>query len=196
VVDVTAKAYAESRLQQEINHRSAGDVHVHANIASFPFLGRLAVQQQVHQVELTAPDINTGPLTVENVRLVLDGVRINRNTLVKDQQVVVEKIAQGRAEADITEDSLSNALGTRVRIGNGKVSADVLGHTVSADVAVKGNELTLKVPGLPLPALAVPGSDLLPCLGEASIGDGRIHFSCAVHGIPPVVVNLVNGQST
>ena len=171
-------------------------MQVHADIQSFPFLGRIAVQQQVKEVEFSSPDIKSGPLTLENVRLVLDGVRIDRNKLVQDQDVVVEGIDQGRAEADITEESLSNALGTPVRIANGGVTADVLGRKVTADVAVKGNEPTVKIPGLPLPALTVPGSDLLPCLGEAAVGDGRIHFSCQVHGIPPVVVKLVNGKST
>ena len=196
VVDVTARAYAESRLQSEINRRSRGEVQVHANIDSFPFLGRIAVQQEVREVELTSPDIKSGPLIVENVRLVLDDVQIDRNALLKDQKVVVESVTTGRAEADITEESLSAALGTQVHIAAGKVTADVVGRTVTADLAVRGNELTVRIPGLLLPPLVLPGSDLLPCLGDAQVGDGRIHFSCEVHGIPPAVVKLVNGAST
>ena len=166
---------------------------MHARIHSFPFLGRLLVQQKVSQVVMSSDEVKTGPLTFSGVRLSMDDVEVSRSELIENQKVVITGIGKTSATGDLTAASLSDAIGVPAQIGNGKVSVKVAGVEVSAQVEATAKGLTVRVPGVPVPALTIPGSDLLPCLGGLQLEDGRIHFSCTVPGIPPAVLRLVNG---
>jgi len=194
-LDFAAKSYAQSQLQQEVNKRATADTSVHASIRSFPFLGRLLVQQKVSRVALASAEVKTGSLVFSDVSLSMNDVKVDRNQLLKNQKVLITSIGQTTASADLTAQALSDAVGVPVQIADGKVTAKVVGQEVTAQVEATPNGLAIRVVGLPLPAFTIPGSDLLPCLGGTKVGDGRIHFSCTVEGIPPAVVRLVNGKA-
>lgn len=196
MLDVAARAYAQSQLQQTVNERTTSGAKVHAEIQSFPFLGRLLVQQKVSKVVLSSAEVKTGSLTFTSVELSMNDVKLSRSDLIQNQKVVITAIGTTTASGDLTASALSDAVGAPIQIGNGKVSARVAGIDVGARVQATGKGLTVQIPGLPLPALTIPGSDLLPCLGGLQLQDGRIHFSCTVPGIPPAVLRLVNGTST
>src|SRR5438477_11602576 len=108
--DLAAKAYAQSRLQQAINGRSGADATVHAKIHSFPFLGRLLVQQKVSGVTLTSAQVKSSALTFSNVSLSLDDVKVDRGKLVRNQRVLITAIGKGSASADVTAADLSAAV--------------------------------------------------------------------------------------
>jgi hypothetical protein len=137
--------------------------------------------------------VKTGTLTFTSVRLALHDVKVSRSQLVKNQKVVITSIGRSSASGDLTAAALSDAVGVPVQIANGKVTVRVAGQDVTAQVEATAKGLAVRVPGLPVPALTIPGTDLLPCLGGLQVGDGRIHFSCTVPGIPPAVLRLVNG---
>ena len=195
VADVTARAYAESRLQTAVDQHGGPDVRARAQISSFPFLGRLLVAQDVSHVDLHVDDLGVNGLTFDRVDLALSGVRVDRQKLVADQRVHVTGIDRGEVSADLSQAALSTALGTDVEIIDGKVQALVLGHRVGADVEVRDNRLSLRVAGVTLPTFAIPGTALLPCLGNARVLDGHIRFSCTVDQVPPAVLNLINGAA-
>jgi hypothetical protein len=195
VVDLTAKVYAQSQLQQAVNEHAGSDVQAKATISSFPFLGRLMFQQRVDQVHLHVTDFAIDKFTFASVDVNLHGVHIDRNRLFKDQEVRVTEIDHGTATAEITTEELSAAVGAKVEITAGGVVFDVLGKSVKADVQVRDNRLTLQVAGLSLPAVTVPRTSLLPCIDNLQVLDGRLHFSCSLNGVPPAILDLINGAA-
>lgn len=166
-----------------------------AHISSFPFLGRLLVSQDVSHVDVHIDDLAVTGLTFAVVDVDFTGVRVDRNELLTDQRVRVTGIDEGAVTAELDQQALSSALGTRVEIVNGRVEVDALGRKVAADVEVRDNRLALRVAGVNLPTFTVPGTALLPCLGNADVLDGRIRFSCTVHQVPPALLDLINGAA-
>lgn len=193
--DVTARAYAESRLQSAVDQHGGADVRARAHISSFPFLGRLLVEQDVTHVDLHIDDVGVNGLTFDRVDLDLSGVRVDREALVGNQRVRVTGIDRGAVAADLGQAALSTALGTDVEIADGRVQIVVAGHRVGADVEVRDNRLSLRVAGVTLPSFTVPGTALLPCLGNAQVLDGHVHFSCTVDHVPPAILDLINGAA-
>jgi hypothetical protein len=195
VVDVTAKIYARSQLQQAVNQHGGTDVQARATISSFPFLGRLFVQQRVDQVHVHIADLAIDRFTFANVDVDLRRVHIDRNRLFQDQEVRVTKIDHGTGTAEITAEELSAALGTKVQVAAGGVEVEVFGRRVKADVQVRDNRLALQVAGASLPALTVPKTSLLPCIDNLEVLDGRLHFSCTLNTVPPAILDLINGAA-
>ena len=201
MADVTARAYAESQLQSAVDRHGGADVRAKADISSFPFLGRLLFAEEVDHVDVHIADLHidkVGPngLTFDKVDVALSGVRVDRNQLVSDQRVRVTGIDSGAVTADLGQQALSSAIGHTVEVADGRVQVDVLGHKVGADVEVRDNRLALRVAGVDLPAFTIPGTALLPCIGNAEVLDGRIHFSCTIHQLPQGFLDLINGAAS
>jgi hypothetical protein len=170
-------------------------VQARATISSFPFLGRLFVQQRVEKIHLHVTDLSVDRLVFATVDVRLDGVHVDRSRLIQDQDVRLRSIDRGTVVAEVTSEELSAALGNPVRIAAGGVDVEVLGKRVHADVQVRDNRLSLQVAGLSVPAFAIPRTSLLPCLDHLQALDGRLHFSCTLDGVPAPLLNLINGAA-
>lgn len=193
--DITARAYAESKLQSAVDQHGGPNVRAEADISSFPFLGRLLVQQEVAHVDVHITDLDVSGLTFDHVDVAFSGVDVDRGELLSNQRVRVTGVKTSAVTADVTAASLSTAIGAPVTIADGQVQVEVLGHKVAATVDVVGSRLSLRVAGAQLPSFAVPSTGLLPCIGNADLRDGRIEFKCSVQNVPPGLLDLINGAA-
>lgn len=183
--DIGLRSVAESQLRDQVaaSVRPAGPTT--ARIESFPFLGRLLTSGSVSHVRISAGEVSAERLTFARVSLDLEDVTFDRTSLFSERKVVLEALRRGTAVAEMTQDRLSELLGVAVTLEPGRARVRVAGQLVTATASVTDNTLRLTVAGLSVPALRVPRTSLLPCVGQAEIIAGRIRLSCQVDALPP-----------
>lgn len=183
--DIGLRSVAESQLRDQVaaSVRPAGPTT--ARIESFPFLGRLLTSGSVSHVRISAGEVSAERLTFARVSLDLEDVTFDRTSLFSERKVVLEALRRGTAVAEMTQDRLSELLGVAVTLEPGRARVRVAGQLVTATASVTDNTLRLTVAGLSVPALRVPRTSLLPCVGQAEIIPGRIRLSCQVDALPP-----------
>jgi len=183
--DIGLRSVAESQLRDQVaaSVRPAGPTT--ARIESFPFLGRLLTSGSVSHVRISAGEVSAERLTFARVSIDLEDVTFDRTSLFSERKVVLEALRRGTAVAEMTQDRLSELLGVAVTLEPGRARVRVAGQLVTATASVTDNTLRLTVAGLSVPALRVPRTSLLPCVGQAEIIAGRIRLSCQVDALPP-----------
>ena len=191
--DLAARAYAEARTQQEVNHQSGANLDVQVHIHSFPFVGRLLASGQVSRVTASAAEVHDGPIAIHALQLDLHEVHLDRNKTMSNRRIFLKSIGKGSMSGELTADGLSAAFGLKVEVVDGAVEVTVAGHTLRTEVAMKNGVLTLSAAGITLPSVTLPISGLLPCHPSATLGDDRIRLACSFEKIPPRLIELVNG---
>jgi len=185
VGDVASRRWAEGELAKRIEASAPGS-HATVHVNSFPFLGRLAASGSVVKITAHIDRVAGTTLPFAFFTLEVDGVKVDRNTLIQDQKVKLQSIQRGVVRAEITEAALSSAVGEPVHLGDGTVQVDVHGATVTARIAVVNNRLVISGPvsiGVTIPKLP-----MLPCAVTATVHPGRLDVSCEVHDIPPALL--------
>ena len=185
VGDVAARHWTEGELARRIEARVPGS-HATVHVTSFPFLGRLAVSGSVPKITAHIDKVANTSLPFAFFDFEVDGVKVDRNTLIQDQKVKLQSISRGEVRAEITEAALSAALGQPVRLGNGEVQVVRQGVSIAAKVAMVNNRLVLSGP-LSL-GVAIPKLPILPCAATVTVRPGRLDVACEVHEIPPALV--------
>jgi hypothetical protein len=189
---VAADIGVRSVAEQQLRDRVAATAHpagaTSARIESFPFLGRLLTSGSVSRIRLSAADLTVEGLTVAHVSLDLQDVTFDRSRLLSDRKVVLQSLGRGTAEAEVTQEQLSERLGVPVTLTPGRVQVRVAGQLVTAKASVSQNQLRLTVVGLSVPALKIPTLPLVPCVADAVVLAGRIRLTCSVDQIPPELV--------
>jgi hypothetical protein len=182
--DVAVRGVAESQLRDRVETavRPAGATS--ARIESFPFLGRLLTSGTISRIRISTAEVTAERLTFARVSLDLQDVTFDRSSLLSQRKVVLKSLGHGTAEAELTQQRLSDVLGVPVTLDAGRVRVRVAGALVSADASVSDNTLRLKVAGITVPALRIPKLSLLPCVADAVILPGRVRLSCQVDQLP------------
>ena len=195
VADEMARSWAEAKLAERAaaNYRATSSS---ALIRSFPFLGRLALQGVVPELELRMEDVRLDPLLVRSLDLDLRTVEVDRAELTRGRLRLVD-IGEGRIDLRIDGPSLAQALGADLRFGDGSIEVHrrVGGVDVVArgDVVLDGNTLRLQptsVEGAGLPASAfaltyqVPRSLLPPCRADLRAVAGALVAGCTFTEVP------------
>jgi len=142
----------------------------------------------VSHIRVTAAEVTAERLTFARVSVDLSDVTFDRGSLVSQRTVVLTSLRRGTAEAEMTQDRLSDVLGVPVTLDAGRVRLRVGGQMVTANAVVSDNTLRLTVAGLSVPALRIPKLSLLPCVADAVILAGRIRLSCQVDTLPAELV--------
>jgi hypothetical protein len=185
VGDVAARRWAEGELARRIEASVPGS-HATVHVSSFPFLGRLVASGSVSKITAHIDKVANTSLPFAFFDLEVDGVKLDRNTLIQDQKVKLQSIRRGVVRAEITEAALSSAVGRQVRLGNGELQVVRGGVSVTATVAVVDNRLVVSGPASL--GVAIPKLPILPCAVTATVRPGRLDVSCEVHEIPPALV--------
>jgi hypothetical protein len=189
---VAADIGVRSVAEQQLRDRVAATAHpagaTSARIESFPFLGRLLTSGSVSRIRLSAADLTVEGLTVAHVSLDLQDVTFDRSRLLSDRKVVLQSLGRGTAEAEVTQEQLSERLGVPVTLTAGRVQVRVAGQLVTAKASVSQNQLRLAVAGLSVPALKIPTLPLVPCVADVVVLAGRIRLTCSVDQIPAELV--------
>jgi hypothetical protein len=186
--DIGVRSVAEQQLRDRVAATAHPGGATSARIESFPFLGRLLTSGNVSRVRLSAADLTVEGLTVARVSLDLQDVTFDRSRLLSDRKVVLQSLGRGTAEAEVTQEQLSQRLGVPVTLTPGRVQVRVAGQLVTAKAGVSQNQLRVTVTGLSVPALKIPALPLVPCVADAVVLAGRIRLTCSVDQIPPELV--------
>ena len=185
VGDVAARRWAEGELARRIEATAPGS-HATVHVSSFPFLGRLAASGSVSKITAHIDRVSGTSVPFAFFDMEVDGVKVDRNTLIQDQKVKLKSIRRGVVRGEITEAGLSSALGRPVHLGNGEVQVVRGGVPVTAKVAMVDNQLVISGPASLV--TAIPKLPMLPCAATATVQPGHIDVSCEVHEIPPALV--------
>lgn len=186
--DVVARSVAESQLRDRVAAAAHPAGSTSARIDSFPFLGRLLTSGDVSRIQVAAADVTVQGLTFAKVSVDLQDVTFDRTRLFSERKIVLESLGKGTAEAEVTQDRLSELLGLPVTLEAGRARVRVAGELVTAKASVSDNTLHLSVAGVSVPALKIPKLPLVPCVGDAVILPGRIRFTCSVDQVPAELV--------
>jgi hypothetical protein len=185
--DVGVRSAAEQQLRDRVVAAARPAGPASARIESFPFLGRLLTSGAVSRITVSAADVTVEGLTLARVSVDLDDVTFDRGRLLSDRKIVLQSLGHGTAEAEVTQDQLSERLGVPVTLVPGRVQVRVAGQLVTAKASVSDNTLHVTVAGL---GLKIPKLPLVPCVADAVILAGRIRMTCSVDHIPPELVGV------
>lgn len=190
--DLAARQVAEDELRDRLAAEIATEVEVggpvRASIRSFPFLGRLLVSGTVPEVRASVADVVVEGLRLAEVSVVLHDVELDRDRLVSERQVVIERIGRGTATAEVSQAELTRLVGVEVTLDQGEARARVGGQVVPAEASVSEGVLRVEVAGFDLPAVTLPDLPLLPCQPDAGIVPGRLRLTCALDEVPAELV--------
>jgi hypothetical protein len=185
---VAVRAVAESQLQDRVELAATPAGPATARISSFPFLGRLLLSGEVSQIKVAAVGVTVESVTFARVAIDLDGVTLDRDRLLSERKFVLTDLRRGTAEAEVTQEELSEQLGVPVTLEAGQARVRVAGQTVTATASVSDNTLRLSVSGFSVPTLRIPQLPLVPCVADAVILPGRVRLTCSVDRVPPELV--------
>jgi hypothetical protein len=183
VADVTARTVAQRELADRLRVAVPGATATAAEIHSFPFLPRLVLSGGVPQVDARVNGVTVRGLTFDVIQVDLDGVRLDRDQLIRDRRVVLEGIERGRVRAEVTADALSEAVGVPITLEDGRASVTIRGRQVGATLAVRENRLVVGGVGVSLPGLELV-APLLPCVADADVEPGRVVLTCEFTEVP------------
>lgn len=181
--DRGVKGFAERTIETSVRSEITGVGTVDASISSFPFVGRLLLGGSVSHVELVLHDVVGHRIPVEEVRLDIEDLRIDRNDLLNGDQVEITGSGPVRVRLRITRANVETLLGpltgvafavadgTRLSVDDGRVQ---LGAGIS---------------------FPVPSADLLPCAASAVIENSEVVIDCVADTMPQVVIDAVGSAS-
>ena len=182
--DIGARHYATSKIDERIIALVPDTKGVHSWIHGWPFL-QVAVDGEVDEIGATAASLVVAPLQFVDIRVVLDGVRIDRSELISGGKVEVTSIGSGSIAFSVTDASLVRAFlqelpGAEAAVG--RIPSDLSGVHITVDQASR--RLVVTVAGVPALELPLPPSNLLPCTpGVALVGDS-VRLSCQFSRVP------------
>jgi hypothetical protein len=188
VVDVIARRYATSKIEQRIQV-VVPDAHgVHAHIRSWPFL-KVLITGHVDEMGARIDRVTTStPLTFTNVTVELHGIRVEVQPLLTHGKVVVDRIASGTVSASINVTDLSRALGIPVTIGSGAFL--VRGLPISMSVNGTSRRLSISAAGVTAASFPLPNADLLPCVPSVAFSRQVVTLSCTFNHVPAALTSL------
>jgi hypothetical protein len=177
--DRVAKGYAESSIETGVRREVRGVSDVDASISSFPFLGRLLLQGKVSHFRLTLHDVVGHQVPVEELRLDVDGLELDRGSLLDGDDVEVTGVDHVRFRAVITRENVESVLGPLTDVAFALADGTTL--------RVAGGRVELGA-GVSFP---VPGRALLPCDATATIAEGRVEVECSADRLPQIVLDAI-----
>lgn len=192
VGDRLALSAASSNLDARARDRVRGAGTTHADISSFPFIGRLLVSGSITRVRFSVDRLAAGALTFASVRADLHGVVIDRSELVHERRVRLIGVKRGTLSAELTDAEVSRALGVTVRFqSGGAVSVASRGLQVEGRVQVSNGALAISGGRLSALTLPIPRASLMSCAArDVRVLDGRVRVSCTVDRLPTELARI------
>jgi len=184
-LDLAMESWAQSQLAARAK-KASGAASATAHVGNFPVLYRALAQGVVPDVRVDLRDVPVGRLRLSTVHIDLQGVSISRHALVQHHQIQLGSIELGVVTATTTASDLSKALGRPIKLlANGDASVSVAGKPVLVKPELAGNGvLKLVSPsGLDAP-VAIPRTQLVPCVTGVKVSAGTLMLSCTLDSIP------------
>ncbi|MDQ2729446.1 MAG: hypothetical protein M3Y91_16650 [Actinomycetota bacterium] len=187
IADVVVRHHVEGAIATQIDDQVPGS-HAQVTISSFPFVGRLAASGSVPTLAAHVTGVQAGPVALDTVDVVVHDIRVARGQLVHGK-VQLESIREAVITAQVSQASLDHQIGVPVTIGAGTVG--LAGVQVPARLGVVNNRIDIQVPPLPAISVTIPLTNLVPCIGAASLSPGRLTVTCTTDQLPPALDHVV-----
>ncbi len=181
VLDVVAKGFVESRVEDEFHNGGRIDVQeVDFAIDSFPFLVRLGAVGEV-SATLHLGGIDERGVSVDAFDLEVDGLVFDRVSAFNGD-VRVTDLEQATASISLSEATVADLVGVPVDIAaDGTVTAG----GATAQAAMEGRELVLTGEGLGRVPVPIRLSRFLPCDPEVAVADEQVTLTCVTERAAP-----------
>lgn len=189
--DVAARGFVESAVNARAQQEAPPGTTVSASVGGFPFLPGLVFGTTVSKASVRIENLETDVLVFADIEIDLHGLHLDRGRLINDRKARITSIDRGTVTATVTEQALSTALPVTVTMADGKITANVAGSEVVVTPSVKAGRLVLTGPGGNSFDLKMPTTDFLPCIGDVTVEEGRLRFSCEIHEVPPALLDAV-----
>lgn len=187
IADVVIRHHVEQAVATQIDDQVPG-AHAQVAISSFPFLGRLAASGTVATMTAHVTGVQAGPVALDTVDVVVHDIRVARSQLVHGK-VQLESIRVAVITAQVSQDSLDRQVGLPVTIGAGTVG--LAGVQAPAQLSVVNDRVEIRVAPLPAISVTIPLTNLVPCLGSASLSPGHLTVTCTTDQLPPALNHVV-----
>lgn len=187
VVDVGARHYATSRVEQRISTAVPGAQGVSAHIHSWPFL-KVGVGGHIDEIGARLTRVVVRPVVFTDLHIDLRGVRVATTSLVSEGKLQVTHIDGGTIQVSLTAADLAAALGLPAGIlaaaglAGGTAVADAIGRVASVDADRR--QLVVSIPGVRRFTLPLPGPDLVPCIPRVTAVTTGLSLSCTFTRVP------------
>ena len=186
-IRVEAEQHAAQRLAAELPIEGTPLVH----IESFPFVLRVLNDGSVEQLEVSMRSLESTGVRVDEAKLTIDGLVLDRDALLDDREITLVSIEQATIDAWVSAEDLSRVAKVPVKIEDGEVSVTYRGKEYKGTAKVSKHAVLLLVDGVPPILSPLPSTDLLPCEPELDIDGDRIHVACTVDELPPAVAKVL-----
>lgn len=186
-IRVEAEQHAAERLARELPIEGTPQVH----IESFPFVLRVLNDGSVEQLEVSMRSLESTGVRVDEAKLTIEGLVLDRDALLDDHEIKLVKIEQARIDAWVSAEDLSSVAKVPVKIEHGEVSVTYRGKEYKGTAKVSKHAVLLLVDGVPPILSPLPSTDLLPCEPDLDIDGDRIHVACTVDEVPPAVARVL-----
>ena len=195
--DVEARHFAERQVAHVIRTHEPGAT-AKVRIASFPFVGRLAVSRQVQKItaDVRNVPVNTaaGNFTLDDVQLTLKGVKVDLGPLVAGSNDAVKSIRSGSVRAILSETQLDKIVKLPVTLGNGSAQVTVAGVQVNGTATVSNNVLHLAA-GPAAINITLPSLPVLPCIANVAVVSGQLVLGCTFNTVPAALLKAATTGS-
>lgn len=187
VAEVLTPRLVEARIEERVADNTEGRVTVEANVQSFPFLPGLATEGKIRRLTLTLDDV-FGQQLPADASFDLEGIHLDRQALLEGT-VEVRDVDRGTVSVEVTEQTLSDALGVPVDIRPDAVVLNPAGVSVEADLAVEAGNVVISAAGVG--GLDVPLPENLPCEPVLEQEGGVVRLSCGFEGLPAILAQAI-----
>lgn len=171
--DALAVHLIDGQVASHIEQKVPGS-HAKVTISSQPFLVHLAASGTVEHLDAKVTNVTIDRYHVSSVDVKATGVKVNRGDLFRGK-VRLDSIKTGTITATLSESDLLKAgLVTGLKSFSGS-TASVSAGTSSVKISVDGFNFTL------------PYSNLVPCVGSASVEGSKLVLTCVTHQVPPAL---------
>lgn len=182
-----AEVEAARRLQKELPIEGTPMVA----IDSFPFVLRVLQDGSVEQLTVSMRSLESQGVHVDEARLTVDGLVLDRDALLDTQTLKVVEIDEATIEAWVSAEDLTRVAKIPVQIEGGRVSVTYGGKTYSGTAKVSKHAVLVLVDGVPPILSPLPSTDYLPCEPDLDVDGDRIHVACTVDALPPAVAKVL-----
>ncbi|MDQ3931399.1 MAG: DUF2993 domain-containing protein [Actinomycetota bacterium] len=186
VVELVAPSVIEARMEERVRERTREVAGVSAEVDSFPVVTRLLMTGRIRHVTLTLDQVVRQRVTFATVRLTLEGLELDRDVLLRHQEVDPRDIESGMLTAELTAAVLSDLVDAPVELRPGQVSVTLGGTEVTVQPEIR--DRTLRLGGRRVTALSLPlPEELATCSPDLVVQLGRLLFSCRLQELPSML---------
>ena len=160
-------------------------------IDSFPFVLKVLLDGSVDQLQVSMRALESQGVRVDEARLTVYGLILDRDQLLYAQKLVVTDIDTAIIDAWVTGEDISKVAKIPVKIEDGNVSVTYRGKTYRGTAKVSKHAVLVLVDGVPPLLTPLPSTDWLPCEPDLDVDGDRIHVRCTVDALPPAVAKVL-----